>query len=97
MSLILTRCVVLLSWLPWRDDPRYKVAGWTFLGLIILILVIDLIFNQAKWAKTFSQYVTARAMSSWKFMLVVLGALGFLIFHFLYTPIRSWIRRWFGK
>jgi hypothetical protein len=81
----------------WKNDPRMKVAGWTGLALFILVLVIDLIFNQAGWAKTLSQYVVARAIAQPLFGLIVLGILIFLIFHFLYTPIRSWIRRWFGK
>ena len=37
----------------WKNDPRFKVAGWVGFGLFILVLAVDLWFNEAGWAKTF--------------------------------------------
>ena len=86
-----------MTWRPWRDDSRYKLTAYIGLGLFILVLLVDLVFNYIPQAKTISQYITARALHSWRFLLIVLGILVFLIFHFLYRPIREWIRRWFGR
>jgi hypothetical protein len=81
----------------WKDDPRYKIAGWTGLGLFVLVIVIDLIFNSASWSKTLSQYVVKRSIDQPLFGLIVLGILIGLIIHWFYRPIKSWIKQWFGK
>ena len=78
------------------QDPRMKVAGWTGFALFILVLAVDLVFNQASWAKTLSQYVVARSIAQPLFGLIVLGVLIFLIVHWFYRPVRAWMRKWFG-
>ena len=78
------------------QDPRFKVAGWVGFALFLLVIGVDLLFNQASWAKTFSQYVVARSIAQPLFGLIVLGLMIFLIFHWFYRPIREWIRRWTG-
>ena len=79
----------------WKDKP-FAIAGWSGLALFLLVIGVDIVFDRIKGVRTFSQYVSARAVEQPLFGIIVLGLMIFLAWHWFYRPIREWIRKWFG-
>ena len=82
--------------IPKWQTSKMKIVGWISFGLFLLIAVVDIVFalidKYITDFPTISNYVSERAENQLPFLLIVLGILIWLIFHWFYRPIKKWFR-----
>ncbi len=80
----------------WKTK-RFTIVGWITFGLFMLIIAVDIVFalinKYITDFPTISNYVSERAEDQLPFLLIVLGIIIWLMFHWFYKPIKKWIKK----
>ena len=72
----------------WKTKP-YTIVGWLTLGLFAVIGIVDIVLDRLEDYPTISQYITNRFQDQPLFGYVIIGIMGFLMFHWFFDKSRK--------